>query len=132
MQISILKLVDLAFTYGLVVCTGNGAPDEGLQVWGGRCARFRANAAHTRQSRPDPGLGLQGKVLERLQVVLYSLKGGDCKLFCLCSKREIGRCSVFARRWLVVLSPLERDVCQKQNRGARRTVPTAAPGLSSR
>ena len=41
----------------------------------GRC---RANMAHRRQSRPDPGLGFQVQVLETFQVVPSSLGSGLC------------------------------------------------------
>ena len=34
--------------------------------------RCRANVAHIRQSRPDPGLGFEATVLEQLQVVFFS------------------------------------------------------------
>jgi len=35
-----------------------------------------ANMAHIRQSRPDPGLGVQVKLLTTLEVVLFSLGRG--------------------------------------------------------
>ena len=39
-------------------------------------SRCRSNSAHTRQSRPDSGLGLQVKALVILYVVLHSLGNG--------------------------------------------------------
>ena len=50
-------------------------------VSSGRAAgtRYRANIAHVRQSRPDPGLGLLVKFIKIFQVVAYSVGGGSEK-----------------------------------------------------
>ena len=43
---------------------------------GGEACVWRANMAHTRQSRPDSGLGLQLKVLKTFEFVLSSRESG--------------------------------------------------------
>ena len=47
-----------------------------LRVQGSE-VRCRANVAHIRQSRPDSGLGSQGKVVKTLQVLSSSLRSGE-------------------------------------------------------
>jgi len=64
--------------------TAEGAISEMQQVYSG--ARCRANVAHVRQSRPDPGLDFQVNVLETCCGVPSSL-GSDLE-------RERMRCQL--------------------------------------
>jgi len=58
--------------------------------------RYRENAAHVRQSRPDSGLGLEVKVSKTFQVVLISV--GSCSGACLVELRGVGDAKLLEHR----------------------------------